>query len=142
MAKFETNDPKKMARHIKRALDAQVAETLITVQAQLGSSQVSPIDSGRLRSSWFASEGSPSGAVAPEGTNSPNTDARGLKVDSLKTYHLTNNLPYVQRVALEGHVVSKPGSGITKNWFTDFRDQTIPKIQDEAARQIKKEFDL
>ena len=137
MAKFETNDPKKMARHIKRALDAQVAETLITVQARLGSSRVSPIQSGRLRSSWFASEGSPSGDVAPAGTDSPNTNARGLKVDSSKTYHLTNNLPYVQRVALEGHVVSKP-----TNWFTDFRDQTIPKIQDEAARQIKKAFDL
>jgi len=130
-------DPKKLEAHIKKALDAVQAETLITTQARLGSSSVSPVDTGRLRSSWFAAEGSASNAEAPEGANSANTDATGLKVDSKKTYHLTNNLPYAQRVALEGHVVSKPVT-----WFRDFRDQVIPKIQAEAARQAKREFDL
>ena len=137
MAKFETNDPKKMAQHIKKALDAQVAETLITVQARLGSTRVSPYQTGRFRSSWFASEGSPSGDVAPEGTDSPNTDASGLKVDSSKTYHLTNSLPYAQLICLEGRATSKPA-----NWFTDFRDQAIPEIQKDAAKLVKKVMDL
>ena len=131
------NDPKKLADYLKKALDAQVATTLITVQSKLGSDLVSPKDTGRFRSSWFAAEGTASSDTAPEGTNSPNTDATGLRVDSSKTYHLTNNLPYAQSVAIEGRVVSKPTT-----WFKDFRDSQIPKLQEEAARQVKQQFDL
>ena len=130
-------DPKKLQAHLKKAMDALQAETLITTQARLGSAAVSPIDSGRLRSSWFAAEGQASDAVPPEGANSPNTDATGLRVDSRKDYHLTSSLPYSQAVAVEGRVVSKP-----TNWFTSFRNETIPKIQAEAAKQIKSEFSL
>jgi hypothetical protein len=126
-----------LEKHLKKALDRLQAETLITTQAELGSTKVSPYDSGRLRSSWFAAEGSASSAVPPEGTDSPNTDATGLRIDSSKTYHLTSNLPYTQRVALEGHVVSQP-----KNWFFDFQNARIPKIQEAAARVVKQEFDL
>ena len=135
MAKF--TDASELKKHIKKALDALQAEVLITTQAELGSAAVSPVDTGRFRSSWFAAEGNSSGAVAPEGSNSANTDATGLKVDSKKNYHLTNNLPYAESVAIEGRVVSKP-----PGWFKEFRDQTIPTIQAEAARQIKSEFDL
>jgi len=85
-------DPKKLQAHIKKAMDALQAETLITTQARLGSTPVSPVDTGRFRSSWFAAEGSASSDVAPEGANSPNTDATGLRVDSRKKYHLTNSL--------------------------------------------------
>ena len=130
-------DPKDLERHLKKALDRLQAETLITVQAELGSTKVSPYKDGRLRSSWFAAEGSPSSAVPPEGTDSPNTDATGLRVDASKTYHLTSNLPYTQRVALEGHVVSQP-----KNWFIDFTNVRVPKIQEAAARVVKNEFSL
>ena len=130
-------NPEDLRRHLKKALDAQMAEVLITAQSELGSAAVSPIDTGRLRSSWFAAEGSSSNAVAPEGANSPNTDATGLRVDSSKEYHITNNLVYAQRVAIEGHVVSKP-----RNWFIDFVNQRIPKIQDAAARVVKREYDL
>jgi hypothetical protein len=131
------NNAKDLERHLKKALDALQAETLITTQAELGSARVSPIDTGRLRSSWFAAEGQASNEEAPEGTDSPNTDARGLRVDSSKEYHLTNNLPYAQSVAIGGHVVSKP-----VNWFIDFTNVRVPKIQEAAARVIKKRFEL
>ena len=135
MAVFK--DPKKLKAHLKKALDALQAEILITTQAELGSDAISPIDSGRFRSSWFAAEGQSSGAVPPEGANSPNTDATGLRVDSRKDYHLTSNLPYAQAIAIEGKVVKKPTT-----WFKDFRSSRIPKIQAEAAKQIKQEFGL
>lgn len=135
MAKF--TDANALEKHIKKALDALQAKALITTQSALGSEAVSPVDTGRFRSSWFAAEGSSSNAVAPEGANSANTDATGLKVDSNKDYHLTNNLPYAERLCVEGYAVSKPPS-----WFKEFRDQRIPKIQADAARQIKSEFDL
>ena len=130
-------DPEKLRAHLKKAMDALVAETIITAQAELGSAAVSPIDTGRLRSSWFAAEGTPSNAEAPVGADSPNADARELRVDSNIPYHLTNNLSYVQAVALEGKVVSK-----SKNWFTEFVDTRIPKINETASRVIKKAYDL
>ena len=135
MAVFK--DPKKLAAHLRKALDAQVAETLISVQAELGSAAISPIDSGRLRSSWFAAEGQASNEVAPKGANSPNTDATGLRVDSSKDYHLTNSLEYSQYICLEGIAVAK-----SPTWFKDFRSSRIPKIQKEAAEQAKRAFDL
>ena len=126
-----------LERHLKKALDALQAEVLITTQAKLGSAAVSPRDSGRFRSSWFAAEGTASSAVASEGTDSPNTDATGLRVDSSKEYHLTNSLPYSQSVAIEGNVVSQP-----KTWFTSFRNERIPRIQQAAAKVVKQQFDL
>ena len=126
-----------LEKHLKKALDALQAEVLITTQAKLGSAAVSPRDSGRFRSSWFAAEGTASSAVASEGTDSPNTDATGLRVDSSKEYHLTNNLPYAQSVAIEGNVVSQP-----KTWFTSFRNERIPRIQQAAAKVVKQQFDL
>ena len=141
MPKF--NNAKDLERHLKKAADALLAEVLITTQARLGSTAVSPVDTGRFRSSWFAAEGSASSAVASEGADSENEDAKGLKIDSRKTYHLTNSLPYAQAIAIEGRTNpeknqrSKPAT-----WFTSFRNETIPSIQAEAARQIRKEFDL
>ena len=132
-----------LEKHLKKALDSLQAETLITTQDKLGSKQVSPVDTGRFRSSWFAAEGTASSAVAPEGADKANEDAKGLRIDSSKTYHLTNSLPYAQAIAIEGRTnpeknqKSKPAT-----WFTSFRNETIPRIQAEAARQTKKRFDL
>jgi len=134
MPKF--NNSRDLERHLKKALDALQAEVLITTQSELGSAAVSPVDTGRFRSNWFAAEGVAS-TQTTEATNSPQTDARGLRVDSRREYHLTNSLPYSQAIAIEGKVVSKPTT-----WFKDFRSSRIPKIADEAGRQIKNEFDL
>ena len=145
MPKF--NNAKDLERHLKKAMDTLQFEVIKTTQAQLGSTDVSPWSTGRLRSSWFAAEGQASSEVAPEGTDKANEDATGLRVDSSKTYHLTNNLPYAVPIALgenlpsswggEHRVVSK-----TSTWFTSFRNETIPSIQQTAARVIRKEFDL
>ena len=135
MPKFD--NAKDLERHLKKALDALQAEVIIRTQARLGSKAVSPKDTGRLLSSWFAAEGSPSREVAPEGSDSPNTDAMNLRVDSTKEYFLSNSLPYAQSVAIEGNVVSQP-----KTWFTSFRNETIPRIQQTAAKVVKQEFDL
>jgi hypothetical protein len=134
---------KDLERHLKKALDSLQAEVLITTQAELGSAAVSPIDTGRFRSSWFAAEGQSSSAVAPEGADDANEDARGLRVDSSKTYYLTNSLPYAQAIAVEGrtnqqvNTKSKPA-----NWFIDFVNVRVPKIQNAAAKAVKANFDL
>ena len=130
-------DPKKLAKYLEDAANATLAESIITTQARLGSTRISPVDSGRFRSSWFASEGMPSGETASEGTDSPNTDAQSLKVDYRRKYFLTNSLPYSQQLCIEGRVVSQPQS-----WFRDFRKSQVPKIQEVAATKVKQQFQL
>ena len=125
-------DADALERHLKKAMDALQFEVIKATQAQLGSKTVSPRDTGRFRSSWFAAEGTASSAVAPEGADSPNTDATGLRVDSSKTYHLTNSLVYAQSAAIEGNVRSQP-----RTWFTSFRNETIPQIQQDSAKAVK-----
>ena len=130
-------DPKKLAKYLEDAANATLAESIITTQARLGSTAISPYRDGRFRSSWFASEGTPSGDTAPEGANSPNTDAQSLKVDYRRKYYLSNSLPYSQSLCIEGIVVSKD-----KNWFRDFRKSQVPKIQEVAAKKVKQQFQL
>jgi hypothetical protein len=141
------NNPRDLRRHIEKAAAEQIKEALVTSQAWLGNSNNVPFDSGRMRSSWFAAEGSPSSEVAPEDANAPRTDAQGLEVQLGTDYHLTNNLPYAAPIALgvntppswggEHRVVSAP-----KTWFIDFVNSELPKIGDKAGQVIKRRFDL
>lgn len=141
------DDPRELRRHLERAAAAQLRLTVIQAQADLGSSAVSPIDTGRFRSSWFASKGNASGQVAPEGANAPRTDAQALLLTHRDEVHLTNSLPYAEALALgenlppswggTNRVISKPAT-----WFKDFRDHRLPKISEAAARHTKKEYDL
>ena len=126
-----------LQKYLKSALDELQAQTLITTQSEISSKRVSPYDTGRFRSSWFATEGPGTGAVASEGTDSPNTDATGLRVDASKTYTLQNALPYAQAIAIEGKVVSQPST-----WFSDFTNSRIPRIQAAAAKVVKRDFEL
>ena len=139
------NNAKDLERHLKKALDTLQFEVIKATQAGLGSKTVSPWSTGRLRSSWFAAEGTASSAVPPEGADSPNTDAAGLRVDSSKTYHLTSNLPYAQAIALGVNLPPSWGGKArakSRGWFTLFRNETIPEIQQTAARAVKERFSL
>ena len=130
-------DPKLLKAYLEKAASATLAESIITTQRRLGDTAISPYRDGRFRSSWFASEGSPSGQMASEGTDSPNTDAQSLKVDYRRKYFLTNSLPYSQQLCIEGRVVSQPQS-----WFRDFRKSQVPKLQEVAATKVKQQFQL
>jgi hypothetical protein len=135
MATF--NDPAALKKHLAEALGAQLRLTVVQAQADLGSSAVSPVDTGRFRSSWFASKSQPSSEVAPEGSNAPQSDAEALRLVAGDEVHLTNSLPYAEAVAIEGRVVAKPAT-----WFRSFRESRIPQIQQAAGAQIKKQYDL
>ena len=123
-----------MSGDLRKAMLAIKAEALVTIQAELSSTAVSPKDEGRLRSSWFASSGSPSSAVAPEGADSPNTDADGLGVNLSQPAWLSNNLPYSQSAIVEGNVTSQ-----SPTWFKDFRSTRIPKILKQATKSVMAE---
>jgi hypothetical protein len=131
------SDPRALRKHLEEAAAHQLRLGVIETQAQLGSTEVSPYDTGRFRSSWFASKGAASSEVAAEGTNAPNTDAQGLQVGIGDEVHLTNSLPYAEAVAVEGRVVSKP-----RTWFKSFRDVRLPEILEQAGVETKRRFDL
>jgi len=145
MPKFK--DPKKLKRYLELAMTETVKVQLVTAQAALGSTRISPRDTGRFRSSWFAAKGNPSDAVAAENTDRPQTNAKDLSYNSKRSYHLTNSLPYAAAIALginlppswggQNQVKSAP-----PNWFKDFRDVQMLKIQQQAARYVKKRFQL
>lgn len=140
-------DPVLLRRHLEEALAQQLRLSVIQTQAELGSSAISPVDTGRLRSSWFASIGTPSDAVAPEGANAPNTDAQALRLRYTDQVHLTNSLPYAEAIAL-GINMPPSWGGVHRvvsqdpTWFYRFRDDRMPKIADAAGRLTKQEFDL
>ena len=138
-------DAAALERHLKKAMDTLQFEVIKDTQAQIGSDAVSPVDTGRFRSSWFAAEGQASSEVAPEGTNKPNDDAKGLRVDSSKTYHLTNSLVYAVPIALGENLPPSWGGKArakSRGWFTLFRNETIPQIQQTTAKAVKRHFDL
>jgi hypothetical protein len=131
------NNPDDLKKHLSEALGAQLRLAVIQTQADLGSAAVSPVDTGRFRSSWFASKSRASDQVAPEGADSPQTDAQALRLRAGDEVHLTNSLPYAEAVAVEGRVVAKPST-----WFRSFRESRIPQIQAAAGKLIKQQYDL
>jgi len=118
-------------------MDAMQKEVVVNIQARLGSRAISPRDTGRFRSSWYAAEGTPSRETAPEGSDSPNTDANGLDVDATRTYWISNSLTYAQYVVAGDTITSQP-----RTWFTDFRSVEIPRIYEKAARNARARFDF
>ena len=133
--------PKRSLKFAKPDLDKFLSlthkGTLIKMQAELGSTKVSPVDTGRFKSSWFAQADTKSLAVVPEQAKSNyriNRDAVDLKLDYKTTYFLSNNLDYAEPV-VGGRVVSKsPG------WFNSFLGNRYPKIVDAAVRAAKKQI--
>ena len=127
---------KDIAGKLRKYAQLVVKRSLIETQSELSSTAVSPRDTGRFRSNWFASSTSPSGATT-EATDNPQTDAQGLELDYNKTYYLTNNLPYAQGLCYGGKAVSQP-----KNWYPTFINGRIPKIIEQASAQAEKEAGL
>jgi len=102
-------------------------------QQDLGSTAISPVDEGRLRSNWFASVGT--NEKTTDNLNSPQTDAEQLPLDWRKKYHLVNNLPYAERLAFGNYAVSKP-----KNWFREYFDAQGQNVVDTASRAAQEKL--
>ena len=111
-----------------------VKYTMISFQSDLSSTRISPVDEGRLRSNWFATEGSSSNETTDD-TNSPQTDAKDLSLDYRRKYYLTNNLDYAETICFVGTAVSKP-----KNWFEAYFNGQGQNVVDDAVRKAEGEL--
>ena len=107
--------------------------SIVSHQANLSSTRVSPVDQGRLRSNWFAKEGTSSDEVTDD-QNLPQTDANDLEYDYRREYHLTNNLPYAERLCFGNYAVSKP-----KDWFPAYWASNGQRVFNQAVRKAEGE---
>ena len=118
---------------LNKFMNKVVKYSLITWQADLSSTDVSPVDEGRLRSNWFAKPDSSSNATSDQ-LNTPQTDAEQLPLDYRRQYHLTNNLDYAERLAFGNYAVSKP-----KDWFRAYWNANGQNVVDAAVRKAEGE---
>ena len=125
---------KKAPDDLEKFLNKTLKYALITWQADLSSTDVSPVDEGRLRSNWFAKADSSSDETTDD-LNSPQTDAEELPLDYKRRYHLTNNLDYAERLAFGDYAVSKP-----KNWFPAYWEANGQNVIDKAAKKAEGEI--
>ena len=148
---------KALANYLRRAEAETQKEAVITSQSWLGRSDNHPVDSGRMISNWFATSGVPA-TTTSAALNQPRNDAQQLEVRPGSTYFLTNNLVYAQPVALGINLPPSWGGqprawrqqegdddstgAVDTNWFKNFLSVRIPDIQEEAARTIKRRFQL
>lgn len=106
--------------------------SVMQFQADLGSTAVSPRDTGRFRSNWFAQAGSASGKDT-EATDQPQDDAKELLRDIRKPVHLTNNLDYAETITFGGTAVSKD-----PNWFRQYFSRQGQTVVDDAVKAAER----
>ena len=121
MARFKGG---KLIDEILEAVDGATAQFVTNTQSKLSAS--SPVDTGRLASSWFVNKDSPSTKQPPEEpwASKQEGEAPTIVVERFKgkiTYGpdwtIASNLPYSERAALDPGYVGRRGGG-RGDWFT------------------------
>ena len=138
---------------INDALDKGMARFLILTQGKLSAG--SPVDTGRMASSWFIGAGVPNRDVPPE-QGTPSTYRNGVKVKQgtagpIETsrpdfritmdrdYFLSSNLPYSERVCFDPKW-AKGGRRGGAAWFTSIAtglNKDAEKSFDFFLRKVK-----
>jgi len=132
MAKKGFRGPE-LVKEIDEALDKGLALFLTRTQSKLAAS--SPVDTGRLASSWMIGRGVPNRDAPPKReTPGPVTiDKYGGQITMDSDWFISNNLPYAQRAAFDPGYVGRVGGG-AGDWFT--------RIENNLAKDADKAFDF
>ncbi len=119
--------------HCKGLLDELIRETVISIDRKV--KLQSPVDTGRFRMSWQVGENTAAGGIAfGPVTPSAVTPVHRLnyfKENIKNTYHIHNNLPYAEPLAM-GHsdqapagwldlIAKEESSRMKRNWETILR---------------------
>ena len=133
MKKLTAATAKKLFKDLETAMDNGQAKLLIGTQSKLSAS--SPIQTGRLASSWMIGKNSMDTSVASErekGSSSVSIKQYSGKITFDGDWHISNSLPYAQRAALDPGYVGSRGGG-SGDWFT--------RIENNLPRDAKRAFD-
>ena len=123
-------------REIDEAMDKGFARFVIGTQSKL--SAASPVDTGRLASSWYVGKGVPDRSVPPE------RDAPGpveitkpsMKITTDSDFWISSNLPYTERAAFDPYNGRRGGGA----WFTSIENRLAEDAQkalDYFLRKVK-----
>ena len=133
MKKLTPAAAKKLMKDLEKAMDNGQAKLLIGTQSKLSVS--SPVDTGRLASSWMIGKNSIDPSVASErekGSSSVSVTEYSGKITFEGDWHISNSLVYAQRAALDPGYVGRRGGG-SGDWFT--------RIENNLPRDAKRAFD-
>ena len=133
MKKLTAATAKKLFKDLETAMDNGQAKLLIGTQSKLSDS--SPIQTGRLASSWMIGQNSMDTSVASErekGSRSVSIKQYSGKITFDGDWHISNSLVYAQRAALDPGYVGRRGGG-SGDWFT--------RIENNLPRDAKRAFD-
>ena len=151
MAKFRGAE---IVKQIDKMLDNALAQFITNTQSKLSAS--SPVDTGRLASSWFVGKGQPDRRTAPENIGKPaereTTNGVSYKVEGTNTadisitrysgkitmdsnWFISNNLPYAERAAYDPGYVGRRGGG-QGGWFSI----VINNLNKDADRIFQREL--
>ena len=130
-----------IVEEIDKALDKGLALFLTQTQSKL--SKASPVDTGRLASSWVIGKGAPNREVEPErdgpGPVSVTNQYNDSEITMDSNWFISNNLPYARRAAYDPGYVGRSGGG-AGDWFTRIEnslDKDADKAFDFYLRKIK-----
>ena len=119
-----------IVREIDAALNKGLSRFIINTQSKL--SAASPLDTGRLASSWYVGKGVPDRSVPPERDEPGPVEIEkpSMKITMDSDWYLSNNLPYAERAAFDPYN-GRRGAGA---WFTS--------IQNGLAKDAERSFDF
>jgi len=132
MAKFRGAE---IVKDIRKALDRGQAQFVTNTQSKLSAG--SPVDTGRLASSWYAAKDNPDRSVAPERDEpGPVTIERySGKITFEGDWWVSNSLKYAERAALDPGYVGRVGGG-NGAWFS----QVVSNLNRDADRIFQREL--
>ena len=110
----------KLTKEIEEALDKGLKRFLVNTQSKLSAS--SPVDTGRLASSWMIGKDFPNRETRPEDWAEPGDkrveiDRYAGDVDLNSDWYISNSLPYAEQAAFDPGYVGRRGGG-AGDWFT------------------------
>ena len=123
-------------KEIDDALDKGLARFVFGTQSKL--SRNSPIDTGRLASSWFIGRNQPNREVEPEHDSTyvqitKDYNPSEITMEAASAWYISSNLPYTQRAAYDPGYVGRAGGG-AGDWFT--------KIVNNLPKDAERAFDF
>ena len=130
-----------IVKEIDEAMDKGLARFLFNTQRKL--SRATPVDTGRMASSWFLGMDQPSRQVEPErdapGPVTVTRDYTPVEITMKHDWYISNNLPYAFRVAYDP-VYAKGGRVGGADWFTRIENtltKDLDRSMDFFLRKVK-----
>lgn len=123
----------KFKKNFSTAMNEGTTQLLVSTQGKL--SATSPVDTGRLASSWMIGKNSVNPSVAAKrekGTTRISVEPYDGEITFTGEWHVSNSLPYAKTAAYDPGYVGRSGGG-QGDWFTS--------VENNLTRTAKAAFD-